>query len=147
MKWLATDKWREQKHIKLRLYSKLSESICITFNPLRIDNSPNWNPQWEEWHCYSTPLTIYKQDYEMLLKDYFDKMYPTKDAFDGTPEEYFDICSYNWLNSSDWQKVILEIEKDIDGMQSDKKQFYMSFINWMKEALRYSSIIVAEGNQ
>ena len=53
---------------------------------------------------------IYKQDYEILLKDYFDKMYPTKDAFDGTFEPCFDTCFYNWLGTDDWMKVISEIQ-------------------------------------
>lgn len=147
MEWLPISKWKDQTYIKLRLYAKQSEKICITFNPLKISDEPNWNPQWEEWHCYANPLLVYLSDYDILLKEYFDKMYPTKDAFDGTPEQYFDVCSYNWLGTKDWQIVISEIEKKLDDVQADRKPFYVSFLNWIKEALRHTTIIVAEGNQ
>lgn len=90
---------------------------------------------------------IYKQDYEILLKDYFDKMYPTKDAFDGTFEPCFDTCFYNWLGTDDWMKVISEIQNDLDSFQPDRKQFYIRFLSWIKEALKYTAIIVVEGNQ
>lgn len=121
--------------------------VCLTFNPLKISNEPDWNPQWEEWHLYPTPLRVYKQDYEILLKEYFDKMYPTKDAFDGTTELYFDVCYYNWLGLNDWQVVISEIEKDFNSVHCDRKQFYSFFLNWIKKALRHTNIIVVEGNQ
>lgn len=38
------------------------------------------------------------------------KMYPTKDAFDGTPEPCFDVCFDNWIGIDDWMKVISEKE-------------------------------------
>lgn len=147
MEWLPIDRYEEQKYLELRRYSDLSEVIRLTFNPIEIIDDPDWNPQWEEWHRYPTPLVIYKQDYEILLKDYFSKMYPTKDAFDGTPEPCFDICFYNWLGESDWQIVISEIEKDLNSMPADRKQFYTAFLDWLKEALRHTTIIVVEGNQ
>lgn len=137
----------KQKEIELRLYAPESEMIQLIFNPLKMSDEPNWNPQFEEWTCYTTPLMIYKQDYEILLKDYFDKMYPTKDAFDGTPEPCFDICFHNWLGTDDWMKVISEIQNDLDGFQSDRKQFYIGFLGWLKEALKHTTIIVVEGNQ
>lgn len=137
----------KQNEIELRLYAPELEMIRLTFNPLKMSEEPNWNPQWEEWTCYATPLVIYKQDYEILLKDYFDKMYPTKDAFDGTPELCFDICFYNWLGTDDWMKVISEIENDLDSFQPDRKQFYIRFLSWIKEALKHTAIIVVEGNQ
>ena len=36
--------------------------------------------------------SFYKQDYELLLP-YFSKIYPIQDAFDGTAEPAFDVCS------------------------------------------------------
>lgn len=47
MQWLPITKWGEQKYIDLRLYSNPSELVCLTFNPLKISNEPDWNPQWE----------------------------------------------------------------------------------------------------
>lgn len=146
MNWLATDKWKEQRYIDLKLYSKPEELICITFNPLKMSDKPHWNPQWEEWNCYSTPLRIYFQDYKILLEKYFNKIYPTKDAFDGTPEECFDMCSSNWLGASDWQKILSEVENDFDKMANEEKQFLLSFVKWIREALQYTKIIVVEGN-
>lgn len=143
--WLSKNE--EQREIELRLYAPKSEVIELTFNPLKMSEEPDWNPQWEEWHDYATPLVIYAQDYTILLKDYFDKMYPTKDAFDGTPEPCFDFCFYNWLGTDDWQKVISEIEKDLDSFPPDRKAFYIDFLNLLKEALRHTTIIVVEGNQ
>lgn len=143
--WISNHE--KQKELELRLYAPKSEVIELTFNPLKLSEEPDWNPQWEEWHAYATPLVIYEQDYTILLKNYFDNMYPTKDAFDGTPEPCFDFCFYNWLGTEDWKKVITEIEKDLDGFPADRKTFYTDFLNWLKEALRHTTIIVVEGNQ
>ncbi len=74
-------------------------------------------------------------------------MYPTKDAFDGTPEPCLDVCFGNWLGIDDWMKVISGIENDLNSFQSDRKQFYTEFLGWIKEALNYTTIIVVEGNQ
>lgn len=69
--WIS--KGEKQKELELRLYAPESEVIRLTFNPLKISDEPNWNPQWEEWTCYATPLVIYKQDYEIMLKYYLTK--------------------------------------------------------------------------
>ncbi len=59
--WIS--KGEKQKELELRLYAPESEVIRLTFNPLKMSDEPNWNPQWEEWTCYATSLVIYKQDY------------------------------------------------------------------------------------
>ena len=92
MKWLENSETDKQKKLVLRLYAPEDEKILLDFNPLKESEEPDWNPMWEEWHAYPEPLRIYKQDYEMLLK-YFAVIYPTKDAFDGTQEPEFDVCS------------------------------------------------------
>lgn len=142
--WLNPNEYQKQKYIELRLYAPKSEKILLDFNPLKISDESNWNPMWEEWHCYYTPLRIYKQDYELLL-DYFN-IYPTKDAFDGTLEPIFDICSDNWIGKDDWYKIINEIEQDIEKFPDNEKKFFGEFIKWLKEVLKYTSIIVVEGN-
>lgn len=145
MVWLEPEEYKKQRYKELRLYAPENEKILLDFNPLRISDEPSWNPMWEEWHCYLSPLRIYKQDYELLIK-YFNKIYPTKDAFDGTPEAVFDVCFYNWIGKDDWQKIIIEIEKDIDKFSDSERAFFLNFLEWVKEALKYTTIIVVEGN-
>ncbi|MDE5802453.1 MAG: BdrN protein [Lachnospiraceae bacterium] len=145
MIWLNPNEYRKQKYIELRLYAPQNEKIVLDFNPLKVSGEPDWNPAWEEWHCYAAPLRIYKQDYELLL-DYFNKIYPTKDAFDGTMEPAFDVCSYNWIGRDDWFKVISEVEQDLENISDDKKPFFTDFLEWLRKALNYTSIIVVEGN-
>ena len=117
----------------------------LDFNPLSLSQEPDWNPMLEEWHCYRTPLRIYRQDYELLIP-YFSKIYPTKDAFDGTPESVFDVCFDNWIGARDWKIIIQEIENGMDHHPAEEKRFLTSFLEWLKEALQYTNIIVVEGN-
>ena len=106
---------------------------------------PDWNPMWEEWHCYTSPLRIYKQDYELLL-GYFNKIYPIKDAFNGTLEPVFDVCFYNWIGKSDWFRLIDDIERDLNHVNTEKRVLLTDFLTWVKKALKHTSIIVVEGN-
>ncbi len=100
---------------------------------------------WEEWHCYISPLRIYKQDYELLL-DYFNKIYPTKDAFDGTLEPAFNVCFCNWIGKSDWHRIIDEIERDLSRVSNGKEGLLTGFLAWVKKALKHTSVIIVEGN-
>ena len=102
-------------------------------------------PMWEEWHCYRSPLRIYKQDYELLV-DYINKIYPVLDAFDGTLVQKFDVCFDNWIGKSDWIRIIFEIEKDLKSVLDGERTFLTEFLEWLKEALKHTSIIVVEGN-
>lgn len=145
MIWLKPSEYRKQEYITLRLYAPPREKIKLDFNPLKLSNEPNWNPAWEEWHCYHTPLCIYKQDYELLI-DYFNRIYPIRDAFDGTLESFFDVTNDNWIGKDDWFRVISGMEQDLDSISDDKKTFFTDFLEWVKEALNYTSIIVVEGN-
>lgn len=146
MIWLDPDEYLNQKYIELRIYAPKSEAVYLDFNPLKISNKSDWNPLWEEWHCYSSPLRIYKQDYNLLLK-YFNKIYPTKDAIDNSISLSFDICSDNWIKKSDWQIIVDEIENDNDLVCENEKKFFLDFLNWIKTALTYTTVIVVEGNQ
>ncbi len=145
MIWLEPSDYRKQKYIELRLYAPKSEKIALDFNPFKISDEPNRNPTWEEWHCYAMPLRIYKQDYKLLL-DYFNKIYPTKDAFDGTDDPVFDLCFGNWIGKSDWLKIIVDIEQNLKNIDDAEKTFFINFLEWLKEALDYTSIIVVESN-
>ena len=145
MAWLNLNSYERQEYVELRLNAPKAEKILLEFNPLKISDTPDWNPAWEEWHCYRNPLRIYQQDYEILV-DYFNKIYPIKDAFDGTLEQEFSACFDNWIGKNDWIKIIFEIEKDLNGVLDGERIFLTGFLEWLKEALKYSSIIVVEGN-
>ncbi|MCD7995267.1 MAG: BdrN protein [Clostridia bacterium] len=146
MIWLKLNDCRNQIYKELRLYTPKNEKILLNFNPLKISEEPNWNPSWEEWHCYAVPLRIYRQDYDLLV-DYFNRVYPLKNAFDGTLESAFGVCFDNWICKDDWLKIISEIEQDLENMPDEKKLFFMAFLEWLKNALNHTSIIVVEGNQ
>lgn len=144
--WLPDSCVDAQQVIELRRYAEPSEKICLTFNPLKMSGKPDWNPAWEEWHCCREPLRIYLTDYEKLLQKYFDMVYPTKDAFDGTEEKTFDLCFDNWLGKEDWQVIVSAIEEVLDKQPADTAEFYSAFLKWIKNALEHTEIIVVEGN-
>lgn len=145
MKWL--DNSDEQKPVVLRLYDNSPEnSPCLTFNPLKLSDEPDWNPMPEEWHCCSEPLRVYFEDYKRLLKGYFALMFPTKDAFDGTPEPVFDELYWNWLSAEDWSKALSAIRSKLPKFSPEEREFYEAFLRWFDEALALSNIIICESN-
>ena len=137
MVWLGNYAMRKSKAVELRLYAPQKEKIFLDFLPLKESDEENWNPSWEEWHCYYKRLRIYQQDYNLLL-GYFKKIYPTKDAFD--------VCFDNWIGKDDWKIIIDEIQRDIDNHSENEKEFFLKFLEWLNEALEYTNIIVVEGN-
>lgn len=145
MIWLQPSDYKKQQYIKLRLYAPNKEKILLDFNPLKISNDAGWKPEWEDWHCYAAPLRIYMQDYELLL-EYFNRVYPIKDAYSGTVEPAFDACFYNWIEKDDWLKIISEIEQDLGNISDNEKPFFIAFLEWLREALNHTSVIVVEGN-
>lgn len=145
MKW--TDNANERKPMTLRLYdTSEGNAPRLKFEPLKRSDKPDWNPMPEEWNCCSQPLIIYFEDYRRLLKGYFALMFPTKDAFDGTPEPVFDELYWNWLSAEDWREALSAIERDLPGFSSEEKGFYEAFLKWFGEALGLSDIIVCESN-
>lgn len=145
MKWL--ENINERKFVTLRLYDNSEGNVpCLTFNPLKISNAPNWNPSPEEWNCCSEPLIVYFEDYNRLLKSYFALMFPTKDAFDGTPEPVFDELYWNWLSADDWIKALSAIRHDLTKFSVKEREFYEAFLKWFDEALKLSNIIICESN-
>ena len=133
-------------YVRLSVYADQSEKTAIMFEPLKMSDIPDWNPQWEDWNCYRAPLMIPFSDFERLLHKYFDKIYPTCDAFDGTPEERFDVCFHNWIGEKDWRIIMNAVSADISGFSGAERNFYGDFLEWLEEALKYTGIIVAEGN-
>lgn len=146
MVWLAPNDTQKQTYVTLRLKAPESEMIWLEFQPLKMSLKSDWNPMWEEWHCYYAPLRIYKQDYEILLF-YFGKIYPINDAINGTPEPVFDVCFSNWIGKSDWLRIVDEIERDLNRVDDSKQIFLTDFLAWVKNALTDTSVIVVEGNR
>lgn len=145
MRWL--DSGEKQTYKVLRLYELSDGNLpALTFNPLKISDVPDWNPMPEEWSCCSEPLVIYFEDYRRLLKSYFALMFPTKDAFDGTPEPVFDELYWNWLGADDWNKALSAIRRDLPTFSDEERGFYETFLKWFDEALALSSIIICESN-
>lgn len=145
MRWL--DNPDEQKPVVLRLYDNSPKnSPCLTFNPLKLSNEPGWNPMPEEWHCCENPLRVYFEDYRRLLKEYFALMFPTKDAFDGTPEPVFDELYWNWLSARDWSKALAAIKSEQPKCSPEERAFYETFLKWFDEALALSNIIICESS-
>lgn len=147
MEWLNIDEIDKQKPLVLRLYSPEDEPVLLDFYPLRESDEPDWNPMPEDWMYYSEPLEIYKQDYTRLLLKYLAVIYPTKDAFDGTPAPEFDVCFDNWIGKDDWNRILDEIGNHSDEHDPKEKVFLNAFTGWIKEALKHTNIIVVLGNQ
>lgn len=142
--WIADISNREYK--RLSAYAESSEKIVIWLEPLKMSSEPDWNPQWEEWHCYYDPLVIPLSDFKCLLYPYFNKVYPTYDAFDGTLNESFDFCFDNWICKKDWEIIASAVRADLSNFSKPERGFYTTFLEWLDEALKHTSIIVAEGN-
>lgn len=142
MIWLKPCEYEKQKFTVLRLYAPENEKIFLDFEPLKFSDG---EPLWEDWHCYAMPLRIFKQDYELLLH-YFNRVFPVKDPIDGNVQPYFDVCSDNMIGADDWLKIICEIERDMETVPDNEKAFLLRFVKWLREALKYTSVIVAEGN-
>lgn len=142
MVWLKPSEYENQEFTVLRLYAPKSEKILLDLEPLKISDS---EPMWEDWHCYAAPLRIFKQDYELLLP-YFNRVYPVKDPLEGTEEPFFDVCSHNFIGREDWLKMICEIERDTENLPDNEKAFFANLVEWLREALKHTSVIVAEGN-
>lgn len=147
MEWLNDNEIDRQKSIVLRLYSPEDEPVLLEFRPLRESDKPNWDPMPEDWSCYPELLKIYKQDYTRLLLKYFAVIYPTKDAVDGTPAPEFDVCFDNWIGKDDWNRILDEIEKHLDEHEPKERELMIAFTGWIKEALKYTNVIVVFGNQ
>ena len=141
--WLKPDE--PQSFRILRLHAPENEKILLDFQPLRKSAVPEWNPMPEDWSCYREPLRVYQQDYALLLP-YFARIYPTADAFDGTPEPAFDPCFSNWIGRKDWEIILQAIDAEMPLHSAQEQTFFRSFSDWLRAALQDTDIIVVTGN-
>lgn len=144
MVWLSDSSNRT--YTRLAAYAEKSEKIVIWLEPLKMSSEPDRDPQWEEWHCYHAPLVVPFSDFKRLLYPYFNKVYPTHDAVDGSLNECFDFCFDNWIGEKDWNIIISAVRADLVNFSGSEREFYGNFLAWLDEALKHTSVIVAEGN-
>ena len=77
---------------------------------------------------------------------FFKKVYPFVDASDGTLRQELYLCFDNWIEKNDWLKIVNEIENNLEHISDSERKFLRDFIEWLKEALKHTTIIVVEGN-
>lgn len=145
MVWLNSRDYKKQEYIELSLNARLGEHIRLDFNPLKTSEIADVSPSWKDWHCYRNPLRVYSPDFDILVS-YFNKAYPIIDASDNTQRDRFDVCFDNWIKQDAWIKIIHNIEFDLINYSKVEQDFLKTFIDWIKEALQHTSIIVVEGN-
>ena len=126
--------------MELRCYADKREKICLEFHPC-VNTGENIT--WEEWHT-SDVLFVLATDYDMLLP-YFKSAFPLSDPTNGEKQEFFDLCSQNWIGRKDWQNIIENIKNHISSKE-DEKVFFEQFIKWIETQLLWANIIVVDGN-
>ena len=99
----------------------------------------------KDWHYYRDPLRVYSPDFDILVS-YFNQVYPIIDASDNTERDRFDVCFDNWIKKDTWIKIIHNIEVDPINFSKEEKEFLNTFIVWIMDALKHTSVIVVEGN-
>ena len=145
MVWLKPTDYKKQEYMELRLNAPFGEHIRLDFNPLHINDISNSSLSWKDWHCYRNPLRVYSPDFDILVS-YFNQVYPIIDASDNTERDSFDVCFDNWIKQDDWIKIIHNIEVDLINSSKDEQEFLNTFIDWIKNALQHTPVIVVEGN-
>ena len=136
----------QEKQIDLtpNLYTQSGEKIHLAFLPLRPDYGND--PQWEDWNCYRSILTIGWPDCEQLLIPTLKQIFPVKDPTNGEVQEEFDICFDNWIGKEDWERWIVLVRGNLSSMSTEESIFLRSILEWIETALTYTSVIVVEGN-
>ena len=143
----TTGKWETETHkaTDVRLYSADSEKIFLEFKPVREQNGKEL--QWVDWNCYDS-VFVYKADYEKLLVPTLSKLFPLDDPDPngwGT-QEFFDVCSLNWLGAEAWKEFISQLEQ-LGGLTKEEQMFIETLLPMFKGFAEISGIICIEGNQ
>ena len=135
-----------EKRIDLtpRLYAQRGERIHLTFLPLRPDCGND--PQWEDWNCYRSILTIGWPDCERLLIPALRQLFPVKDPTNGEVQEEFDLCFDSWIGKEDWERWILLVRDSLLSMTAEEAAFLRSILEWMETALTHTSAMIVESN-
>ncbi|MDO4943736.1 MAG: hypothetical protein Q4E74_00890 [Ruminococcus sp.] len=128
---------------QLHLYSDKKEKIFLEVIPVRVPE--NGDIMWEDWNFYDS-LMIFQTDYNKLIVPYLNAIFPVKDPDDGEIQEYFDVCSLNWLGTADCERLIDIIKSDMEKYADDEKAFLNEFIRFLQHCLTISNIVLIEGN-
>ena len=133
-----------QINLPPRLYTQIGEKIHLTFLPLRPDCGKD--PQWEDWNCYRSILTIGWPDCEQLLFPTLKQIFPVKDPTNGEVQEEFDLCFDNWIGKEDWERWILLVRDCLPSLSEKESAFLFSVLEWIETALTYTTVMVVESN-
>lgn len=127
-----------------RLYTQSGEKIHLAFLPLRPDCGND--PQWEDWNCYRSILTIGWPGCEQLLIPTLKQIFPVKDPTNGEVQEEFDLCFDNWIGKEDWERWMLLVRDSLPDMTAEESDFLRSILEWAEMALTQTSVMVVESN-
>lgn len=138
-------KYSREKAISIepRVYATQGEKICLEFLPL---NPKATDYKWEDWHCYRSILTIFREDYERLLIPYFIKIFPTLDPTNGKIQDFMDVCFDNWIGKEAWIKWLFLIQEDVQQKSNQEQGFYQEVCTWIMTVLTQTDVIVVDGN-
>lgn len=126
------------------VYDGEGNEVHLTFLPLRPDCGND--PQWEDWNCYRSILTIGWPDCERLLIPALRQLFPVKDPTNGEVQEEFDLCFDNWIGKEDWERWILLVRDSLLSMTAEEAAFLRSILEWMETALTHTSAMIVESN-
>ena len=127
-----------------QLYTTKDEKIHLDFLPLRPGCKED--PQWEDWNCYRSILTIGWPDCEQLLIPTLKQIFPVKDPTNGEVQEEFDLCFDNWIGKEDWERWILLVQDCLPSLSEKESAFLFSVLEWIETALTYTTVMVVESN-
>jgi len=128
---------------KLYLYADKKEMIFFEIAPVRVPE--NGDIMWEDWNFYDS-MRVFQTDYDKLIVPYLKRIFPVTDPDDGEIQEYLDVCSLNWLGSSDCERLIDIIRSEMGNSTDDEKAFLNEFIRFLQHCMTISNIILIEGN-
>ena len=127
-----------------QLYTTKDEKIHLDFLPLRPGCKED--PQWEDWNCYHSILSIGWPDCQLLLIPILEQIFPVMDPTNGDEQEEFDSCFSNWIGKADWERWILLVRENLTNLTSEEAEFLRSILGWLETALNYTDVIVVESN-
>ena len=127
-----------------QLYTTKDEKIHLDFLPLRPGCKED--PQWEDWNCYHSILSIGWPGCQLLLIPILEQIFPVMDPTNGDVQEEFDSCFSNWIGKADWERWILLVRENLTNLTSEEAEFLRSILGWLETALNYTDVIVVESN-
>ncbi|MCL2014712.1 MAG: hypothetical protein FWG68_00515 [Defluviitaleaceae bacterium] len=134
-----------------RCYSDINEKICWTLHPLKspVEDFTRENLGKTPW------LAIFATDYEKLLLDYVEEIYPLRPPYPpNSANEQIQMCfdetGENWIGKGDWGKIIAKIREKLRRNNNRpsklEREFYNNFLEWVERELEWADIIVVDSN-